>query len=90
MGQVEATEYIRPNGETRTTYVEVSEEAYEIWKRLEIIVSLEAIPGNLIAIYARFPYEVEEQERLQLAKDHGGKGNPMDVLDVMLKDMAEE
>ena len=90
MSQVEAIEYFRPNGEARPTHVEVSEEAYEIWKRLDIIVSLEKIPGNLIAIYTRFPHEVEEEERLQLAVDHGGEGNPMDVLDAMLKSMAEE
>jgi len=90
MSQVEVTEYIRPDGEARSTYVEVSEEAYEIWKRLKIIVSLEVATGNLIAIYTRFPHEVEEEERLQLAVDHGGEGNPMDVLDAMLKSMAEE
>lgn len=90
MSQVEAWEYVRPNREVRPIYVEVSEEAYDIWRRLEIIVSLEAIPENLIAIYTRFPYEVEEEERLQLAVDHGGEKNPMDVLDGMLKSMAEE
>ena len=89
MSQVEVTEYPRL-GETKTTYVEVSEEAYEIWRRLEIVVSLEAGPEILIAIYARFPYEVEEEERLQLATNHRGKDNPMDVLDAMLKSMAEE
>jgi len=90
MSQVEVTVYFRPNGEARPTHVEVSEEAYEIWKRLGIIVSLEKIPGNLIAIYTRFPHEVEEEERLQLAMYHKGRSKPMAVLDEMLKSMAEE
>ena len=95
MSQVEVTEYIRSDGEIRPVYVEVSEEGYEIWKRLGIIVFLELLPENsvhenLIAFYARFPYEMEEEDRVHLAKDHGGDLSPMNVLDGILKSMAEE
>jgi len=65
MKTVEVTQYILPNGRTRTQYARVDEEHYK--KSKGMVFSAEVIRTGTIVVYGRYEDQKEEEEYIEFA-----------------------
>ena len=83
MKTVELTQYLRPDGRKAKVLVELDDEVAELSR--DMILSCEVLTTGVIAIYARYKDQNEEEELLELAHNGPGLYAPDAVLSRLIK-----
>jgi hypothetical protein len=81
-GEVEVTQYLRPNGRKKLVFADVGEECAK--KAEGMRISSEVLTTGEVAIYVRFANEIEESESVGLAVNGPGENSPANVLKRMI------
>ena len=83
MATIRITQYLRPNGRKARIFADIPDELKGKADLLEI--SAEAVPGNMVMIYAHVKGQSEEDELTELADNGPGDNDPQAALIRLIK-----
>ena len=78
MATIRITQYLRPNGRKAKIFADIPDELKGKADLLEI--SAEAVPGNMVMIYAHVKGQSAEDELTELADNGPGENSPNKAL----------
>ena len=78
MATIRITQYLRPNGRKAEVFADIPDELKGKADLLEI--SAEAVPGNMVMIYAHVKGQSAEDELTELADNGPGENSPNKAL----------
>lgn len=78
MATIRITQYLRPNGRKARIFADIPDELKGKADLLEI--SAEAVPGNMVMIYAHVKGQSAEDELTELADNGPGENSPNKAL----------
>ena len=83
MATIRITQFLRPNGRKAEVYADIPDELKGKGDLLEI--SAEAVPGNMVMIYAHVKGQSAEDELTELADNGPGDNSPQAALIRLIK-----
>lgn len=85
MKEYPITQYLRPNGQKRTMYANISDDAFNIATKIGALISAEVLTTGQVVIYARRKTEPEGSEISMLADNGPGENDPNKVLERLIR-----